>query len=339
MKKFFVILTILALALCLSLGAVGCKKDEQTGGEGTYTVYAPDGAPALSVAGIYGTYRSETFNVRVVKADLISTFVTGEDPKADFALVPVNVAVKLLGSGEKYKMLGTVTHGNLFILKKAGGTDIGSVADLAGLKGKTVGIINLANVPGLTFKAILHANDVEFNVLTEGAKPDGSKVNLINVKPTEVLPNSSCDYFVVPEPQASTKIGATQGKLALAGSLQTLYGGEDGYPQAVAVVKTSVIESAPAAVEDFIASFTDTVNWLKSDGTPSEDIVHAVREMTDGDLAPMFNAQNLTKSVINNCNINFVSNKVGKAQVVEFMQKLNAVSNNAWGAPADKFFY
>ncbi|MGN1373481.1 MAG: hypothetical protein ACI4VK_05510 [Candidatus Coproplasma sp.] len=338
MKKFLAILCAAVVAVGLTFGITACNKAE----EGKYKVYAPDGAPALALAQLCTEENSE-YAVTVVKAAAITGYVTGDEPEADFAIVPVNAAVKMLGSGEKYQMLGTVTHGNLFLLKKEGGVDI-TTDNLSSLVGKTVGVINLANVPGLMFKVILQQNNILFNQLTDGNEVAADKVNLKNITDEEaktvVNPtNSECDYFVVPEPAATTKINGTQGKLSVAASLQTLYGGEDGYPQAVAVAKTSVIESDSQAVETFINKLKSNQTWINNASTSAETIVNAIQSKMVVDLAPTFTAANLNATVIANCGIRFTSNADGKQSVLYILEKLNAVSNNAWGTPADAFFY
>lgn len=132
--------------------------------QGKVKIYAPDGAPALGLAKLmaggvsFGEHAETEYNI--VDASLIQTFVTGANPQADICVLPVNLAVKLLGSGEKYKLLGTLTHGNLYLLSK-NGEKITS-ENLSSLKGKTVGVVNLAAVPGLTFKLILKNNGIEY---------------------------------------------------------------------------------------------------------------------------------------------------------------------------------
>ena len=336
MKKFFAIIAATVVCLACAFFAFGCNKDS-----GKLKVFAPDGAPALALAGISQTEADKYFDVSVVDAGNINAYVSG-NMEADIAIMPVNAAVKLLGSGEKYKMIGTVTHGNLYLMKKEGGQDIAATADLTNLVGKTVGVINLANVPGLTFKVILNDNGLEYNELKDGAEKQADKVNLKSVTPQEVTPaNADCDYYVVAEPVATTKANATGGKLSVAGNLQTLYGGAYGYPQAVAVAKNSVIENNQKAVSAFAASFGHTESWLASESTSSQDILGAIDKMTKGDLSHMFTADNLTKAVIANCGIRYELNNAGsKEEVRLFMQKLNAVSNNAWGTPDfEKFFY
>ncbi|MGN0807934.1 MAG: hypothetical protein ACI4MN_05775 [Candidatus Coproplasma sp.] len=338
MKKFLAILCAAVMAVGLALGITACNKVEV----GKYTVYAPDGAPALALAQLCTEEKSE-YAVNIVKASTITTYVTGEEPKADFAIVPVNAAVKMLGSGEKYQMLGTVTHGNLFLLKKTDGVEITS-ENLSTLVGKTVGVINLANVPGLMLKVILQQYNIPFNQLTEGNEIATDKVNLKNISDEEAKTainptNTECDYFVVPEPAATTKVNATGGNLSVAASLQTLYGGENGYPQAVAVAKTSVIEKDSKAVENFIKALKDNQTWINDSATSAETIVNAVQSKLTADLAPTFTAANLNATVIANCGIRFTSNADGKQDVLNILSKLNAVSNNAWGTPADAFFY
>lgn len=333
MKKFAAFILTVAAAIACAFCAAGCKKSDEL------KLFVPDGAPALSVAGIERTEAGKYFDVTVVNAETIGGYVSGK-MEADAAVMPVNAAVKVLGSGDNYTLLGTVTHGNLYIMKKQGGEDISSAADLSKLVGKTVGVINLDNVPGLTLKVILNDNNLEFNELKDGTVVSADKVNLKNVTAPNATPaNTDCDYFVVPEPAASTKQNGTGGKLSIAGSLQTLYGGEGGYPQAVVVVRNSVIEDNPDIASALIESFASTKSWLEDEGTSAQDIVGAIDGMRYGDFSPSFTADNLTKEVIAHCGINFVGNGTGKAEIISFMAKLNAVSGNNWGTPADKFFF
>ena len=60
-------------------------------------------------------------------------------------------------------MLGTVTNGNLYMLSKGGQAITAENISLLG--GKTVAVINLANVPGLTLKIILSKYDIPFETI------------------------------------------------------------------------------------------------------------------------------------------------------------------------------
>ncbi|MBO5328705.1 MAG: hypothetical protein J6B04_05990 [Clostridia bacterium] len=335
MKKFLLTLLCALTLAFTAFGLAACTPAET----GKISVYAPDGAPALSIARLMSdeTLLNGRGEYKIVPATTIQTYVNGENPAADVCILPVNAASKLLGSAKTYQMLGTVTHGNLFLLKKAAGEDI-TLQNLSSLKGKTVGVINLANVPGLTFKAILNDNQIAYTELGNDGVIDSEKVNLKALADgTEVTPAATCDYFVVPEPAATTKVNATQGKLLVAASLQTLYGGQNGYPQAVVVAKKDVIKNNPKFISDLISSFKENANWLKT--ATAETIVNAVTAHLPEGSTPTFTAKNLNATVIENCGINFVSAKEGKAEVLAYLAKLNAISNNNWGTPANEFFY
>ena len=343
MKKFLTLFFVLLLSLTTIFAFTACdkEKDDTT----TYSLYAPDGAPALSVARLLHDENALPFlDVNIVEASTIQTYVTGETPKADFAIMPVNAANKLLGSGEKYQLLGTVTHGNLFLMKKQSGENITleNIGTKEGLLGKTVGVINLANVPGLTFKAILADNNIEYKDISESGDVDENKVNLKGLaNGTEVVPASDCDYFVVPEPAATTKQNATQGKLSIAASLQDLYGQEGGYPQAVLVVKKQIASSDIENMVKVLYSFAQNESWLKAQTTKTEDIVNAVVSgFVKKDTTPTFKADNLNATVIENCAIRFERlNNQNKGKIENYINKLNAISNNAWGSVKQEFLY
>ena len=124
-------------------------------------VFAPDGAPALSIAKFindkenFGT--DKTFNYQIVaSSDIASKIQTGA---GDIVILPINAASKLYKANAKdtYKMIGVVTHGNLYIMSSE---KITSVNDLVG---KTVGVIGKGLVPDLTFRAILKKNNISVN--------------------------------------------------------------------------------------------------------------------------------------------------------------------------------
>lgn len=180
--------------------------------DATYTVYVPDGAPALALANAVSQSQESTmFDFHIVASDTIGAQVSGETPAADFCILPVNAASKLLGTGEKYKMLGIVTNGNIFLLT-TGDNAVITPENLSSLVGKTVGVVQLPNVPGLTFRAVLDKYDIAYQVLGNDNAPAADKVNLKAMDATNVTPTGGCDYYLCPEPAATTKINATAGK-------------------------------------------------------------------------------------------------------------------------------
>ncbi|MDE7300895.1 MAG: hypothetical protein K2N47_01865, partial [Clostridia bacterium] len=132
----------------------------------TVSVYMPDGAPALSMAKMMcgNVSLSKELDFHVVPANSINSNVTNNDEtkNADLCVLPVNAAAKLLGSGNKYKLLGTVTHGNLFIIS-SDGTPVTASNIARKLDGQKVGVVNLSAVPGLTFKMILDKYKIPYS--------------------------------------------------------------------------------------------------------------------------------------------------------------------------------
>lgn len=178
--------------------------------KGAYAVYAPDGAPALALANAVSQTEGEAFSYHIVQASTIAAQVTGAAPAADFCILPVNAAAKALGKGTSYRMLGVVTNGNMYFLRTASDQwDLTDTASLSFLVGKTVGVVQLNNVPGLTFQAILKDANLPYQILDGDAPVSDGKVNLkAYADATTIAPLTGCDYFLCPEPAASSKVAA-----------------------------------------------------------------------------------------------------------------------------------
>lgn len=337
----------LAIAFAALMGtalfAVGCG--ENTGKKQdfgiVYRVYAPDGAPALGL--VNGIVNGDaSFEYHVVASNVIQAQVTGESPAADFCVLPVNLASKLLGTGETYKMLGTVTHGNFFLLTTGENAEI-TAQNVTSLEGKTVGVVQLANVPGLTFQASLKSLGVDYQIIDNlEAEKATDKVNLLQMgtDPTNVTPVSGCDYYLCPEPAVTAKIKgtATMPKpFRLAGSLQELYGGENGYPQAVLVARSSVLSEHKEIAEKLVSYFEGNTAYL--DGAEAETVLQALDGVRTAGLTPAFSDKNLNKTVIGNCSVRFVSSAACKAEVNEFLSKLAEIKPDSVSSVADAFYY
>ena len=266
----------------------------------------------------------------VSSAEINSCVTYTDDSKnADLCILPVNAASKFLGGGERYKMLGTVTHGNLFIVASADKQTLTSENFASALSGKKVGVVNFAAFPGSAAKLILNKYGISDSVTLE------------NVAATQVTgTETQYDYFVIPEPAASTRVANVNLNLKQVGSLQSLYG-ENGYPQAVLVAKNSLIEKEPAFITEFIGAMTDGANWLLNESVGADTILSAVKKhyADPENTKPAFTAANLTKAVIRNCAINFVSSADSKERVKTFLNELTAVNDGTATAVSDGFFY
>ncbi len=314
----------------IALSAIGfsaCKKDKS----GAITVYVPDGAPALAIAQLmsYNADFGKNVEYHVVSSEEITSQVTYGDAakNADLCVLPVNAASKLLGDGSRYKMLGAVTHGNLYIVSATDKTELTTENFKAELTGKRLGVVNMAAFPGAVTKLLVEKYNVTITV-------EPVTANLV----TGV--GSGYDYFVIPEPAASTRIGNANLNLKLAGSLQDLYG-ESGYPQAVLVAKNSLIESDPEFIVRFTGAMESAAGWLMQDSVSAQTILNAVKSgyADPENTTPAFSAANLTKNVIENCSIYFKKSAVCKQKVAQFLNELKEAGDNAATAVSENFFY
>lgn len=322
-----------------ALGLAACKQDADT--DKTYSVYAPDGAPALALVNAIED-KAEKFEYHVVDSSTIQTYVTGEEPAADFCILPVNAASKILGTGTVYQMLGTVTNGNLFFLSAEDNEDL-TQDNLSTLVGKSVGVVQLPNVPGLTLQAVLNKYGIDYQIVGNDGEKAEDKVNLIAFDPANVTPAGGCDYYLCPEPAASTKIKGTASAakpFRMAGDLQELYGGEEGYPQAVLVAKKAVLEGDEgdkSAVETMLSYMEESGTYLET-VTP-ETVLSALDGVRTEGLSASFNANNLTSEVIANCSVRFTTARACKQRVNAFLEELIAVNESAAKAVSDAFYY
>lgn len=337
MKKFKLFAISTAAVLCLGIFTACAEEDNPSVTAPTaLTVVAPDGAPALSIAKLlYDDTDGDEKTYEIVDSSTISTYVTGENPTADVCVLPVNLASKLLGTGETYKMVGASTHGNLFIISAKTQEEV-TKENISALAGKTIGVVNLANVPGLIFKSILTESGLEYVETSSGAEKESDKVNLIAVSGGDVLPAEEFDYYVVPEPAASTKVGKVEA-FNFVGSLQDLYGDGNGYVQAVMVVKNSIITEYAEYLSEFLSEVESNYTWVTT--AEASTVVDAVTaHLTEG-MTPTFTAANLSTQVIENCNVKFTYTKDCKDGTLDIIEKFISINSNSAKTVSDEFFY
>ncbi len=341
MKKSFKIAMAATVCAAALFSAFGCGDDPSDAKAPVYSVYCPDGAPALSL--LNGLSKEdENFKYRVISSATVQAQVTGGKPAADFCVLPLNLASKLLGTGSVYQMLGTVTNGNLYFLT-TGDNALLTSENLNTLVGKTVGAVQLTNVPGLTLQATLKQYGIPYQTVASlQAEKAEDKVNLLQMGSDagNVTPVFGCDYYLCPEPAVTAKIKGTansQTPFKLAGNLQELYGGENGYPQAVLVAKKSIIEENKTYADRLISYFKGNAEYLA--GAETATVLSLLDKVRTDGLAPAFNEKNLNAQVIQNCSVRYTEAKNCKAAVNDFLSKLIAVNPNAAAAVSDEFYY
>ena len=325
-----------AAAAVFVLGVSACAEDTGSG-EFSYTVAMPDGAPALAAARLMveDMQFGGEVNYTVVNSNAITQQVSGG--VADICILPVNAAVQLAGSGETYSLLGTVTHGNPYMLSAKHPDEQITVSNLKNLVGKTVGCIQLSSFVGNVFKIILEDNDIPYTVVESVSDAKSDSVNLINIADpsTGITPAAEFDYMIGAEPLVTAKTTAAPA-LKIVGDIQALYG-ENGFPQAVMLAKNSVIEQNSEFIADFISAVEENAEWIASDDADMTAIVNAINANYGGATSSL-NANNLNSTVISRCAIEFVSATECRQEITGFIDKLEAVTGTTLTI-ADKFFY
>ncbi len=300
------------------------------------TVYMPDGAPALALAKLmHEDSEEDGVTYRVVKADLIASKVTNQDEakNADLCIMPVTAAAKLLGTGEKYTLLGTVTHGNLYLVAK---DQPAITADnLSSLIGKKVGVLQMDSVPGLTFRAMLNKHGIPWVKLENEGGMSEDKVNLAAISDANAVGTLDADYFMIAEPAASAQ--AKKG-YSVVGDVQTLYGGENGYPQAVLVAKNSFVTEYEDWTKTFVEKVKAGEEWLTE--TDGETLVNTITaHLEDSGMQTFLKAPLLSKTALEGCGIRFTYAAHDFEEINAFLTAMLVVNDKATAMPLDKFYW
>ena len=333
MKKGLVVALAAVMISGCAFGS-GCTKSINVD---ELTVYMPDGAPALALAQLMKEDKeNDGFRYYVVSASSIASTVTYMDKSknADLCVMPVTAACKLLGKGDDYVMVGVVTHGNLYLVSKNQTTiDETNISTLAG---KNIGVLNINEVPGMTFKTVLNKYEVAWSAVENDGVLSESSVNLTAISGADAVGTvKGAEYYLLAEPAASAQ--AKKG-YSIVGDVQALYGGENGYPQAVLVAKSSAVAAREKDIIEFVGRVAASANYLKT--ATGEELVETVSShMKDKNQATSLKAPMLTTEVLARCGVYFTPAADCATDVKEYLQGVLAVNSNATAMPEEKFFW
>ncbi|MBR7159896.1 MAG: hypothetical protein IKD20_02550 [Clostridia bacterium] len=316
---------LLSIALCL---LAGCTHSSDT-----IKVYMPDGAPSIALAHTMHDDCIEGVEYHVVSPTTIVSTVSGGNPLADVCILPINSAVKLLGEGDTYRLLGTVTHGNLYLLGYA--DEVINIDNISSLIGERIGVLQLNAVPGLTLKAILTDLSIPYNEVSVGSIDRPDSINLQNIDASMVGMLEGVNYYLLAEPAVSVKCSIPSLSLRVVGSLQDMYG-ENGYPQAVIVAKGSILSnhSSLSKVRQIVNSIDSGVEWAKQNTSLTAE---AISSHLPDDYTPSIRANFLTPDTIDRCNVRYIPAE--RNSLNAFLTKLNFVSTTPWGYISEDFIY
>ena len=141
---------------------------------------------------------------------------------------------------------------------------------------------------------------------------------------------------LVPEPAATnleTKYLEQKGTALYRLDLQELYDKDTkAYPQAVLMVKRSVLGANPNLVSSLQTKITESASWIKQNQAIA---VNAINSNGGVDL----NAQTLTENAIDGCKIYWQSALDAKTSVKKYINKIIDIDNTKASAVSDDFFY
>jgi NitT/TauT family transport system substrate-binding protein len=322
MKKVFKFLVLIVICFS-SLFSFGCKENKDT-----LNIFMPDGAPALSMAKLLHENEQFGFNTKysVVSATNISNYILNKE--ADIAIMPINMASKILKDGENYKILATVTNGNLYIVGNR------SINNLSDLKNEKVGVIGQGNVPDLTFKYLLNSNDIEYAISENNIE---NKVALTYFsEASNLIPSliqGKLSFGLLPEPAVSKLLSMSDNfKIQL--DIQSLWEG-GSYPQAVLVVKNTLIENNNF-IDDLLSSLDANEEWILENTT---DAINAINDnLLEGVVPTLSNT--ISVNAIENCNIKIHSTKEeGEIdRMTDYLEKIRIINDKAIGSYTDNLF-
>lgn len=326
MGKLIRMLTALVLSVFMGVGLVGC------GDEMDIEIYMPDGAPALAMAKLM--HDDNEFGVdvdyNVVSSNNISNYIIQK--RADIAILPINAASKILKDGEAYKVLATVTNGNLYIV---GNKDISSLNDL---KNEVVGIFGAGNVPTLTLKYLLSSNNIEYAPTENEQKIEGKVALQDYVEASYLIPalnKGDISFGLLPEPAVS-KLLKMASNFNIELNIQELWEG-GSYPQAVMVAKTKLIENNKKLLDDIIDAMVENEEWVINN---TGSAVRAIKDnLEDGVVTSL--QSDISSTAIANCNIKIRlttdSNEINRMK--SYLEKIRSVNSSAIGNYTDNLFY
>lgn len=160
---------------------------------------------------------------------------------------------------------------------------------------------------------------------------------------SEMLPmlkQGKISYGILPEPAATqiTKISPDKTWYRL--DVQELYDKDaKSYPQAVLMIKESLLFSHPEIVTAFSEGLDAGVDWAKNNVA---DAVSAINSHLDAGVTPSFSNNNLTASVIDGCKVYFESAAAAKQSVINYIDRIIDVADELTVPavkPTDDFFF
>lgn len=315
-NKIIAIILVLALVCMACVSLVACNDngdDTDNDVMQNITFSAPEGTPALAMLRLVTDNAAiGNYNVsyKVVKPANIAAEMASKS--SDIVIMPVNAGANLIRQGANYKLASIAVDGSLYMVGK---TEKGGAISIDDIKGKKIACIGQTGVPGLVFRYVMSANDVE--LVGEDVTPNENQISVQYVADGPaarvLLAGGNVDFAVVGEPAATAFKGAL--KLNSEMDMQAEYAkvsGEATYPQAGLFVS-----GALANDEEFMSKLFDALSASKTwvNGNASEVNAFAKEHL--------YGSASFPAGSIARCKVNATKlDETQKAQVITFLEKV-----------------
>ncbi len=333
--------TCLALVMCLSLAACGGDQEEETPAEDPVTVRvaALKGPTAMGMvklmsdsdaaaeSGEETTGNTYDFTLAASADEVTPGLMQGE---LDIACVPANLASVLYNRTDGgIVTLAVNTLGVLYIVEN--GNSVQSMADLAG---RTIAASGKGSTPEYALRYLLSENGIDPDTgVTIDWKSEHSEC-------VAALASGAATIAMLPQPfvtVAQTQLPDLRVALDLTEEWDALDNGS-ALLTGVVVARADFVEEHPAAVEEFLTSYAESVEWVNANTAEAAELIGGY-DIVDAAVA---------EKALPYCNIVCITGSEMKDMLSGYLQVLfdaapASVGQDAetgeGGLPGDDFYY
>ena len=331
----------LALVMCLSLAACGGDQEEETPAEDPVTVRvaALKGPTAMGMvklmsdsdaaaeSGEETTGNTYDFTLAASADEVSPKLMQGE---LDIACVPANLASVLYNRTDGgIFTLAVNTLGVLYIVEN--GNSVQSMADLAG---RTIAASGKGSTPEYALRYLLSENGIDPDTgVTIDWKSEHSEC-------VAALASGAATIAMLPQPfvtVAQTQLPDLRVALDLTEAWDALDNGS-ALLTGVVVARADFVEEHPAAVEEFLTSYAESVEWVNANTAEAAELIGGY-DIVDAAVA---------EKALPYCNIVCITGSEMKDMLSGYLQVLfdaapasvgQDTETGEGGLPGDDFYY
>nr|WP_325193653.1 ABC transporter substrate-binding protein [uncultured Oscillibacter sp.] len=331
----------LALVMCLSLAACGGDQEEETPAEDPVTVRvaALKGPTAMGMvklmsdsdaaaeSGEETTGNTYDFTLAASADEVSPKLMQGE---LDIACVPANLASVLYNRTDGgIFTLAVNTLGVLYIVEN--GNSVQSMADLAG---RTIAASGKGSTPEYALRYLLSENGIDPDTgVTIDWKSEHSEC-------VAALASGAATIAMLPQPfvtVAQTQLPDLRVALDLTEEWDALDNGS-ALLTGVVVARADFVEEHPAAVEEFLTSYAESVEWVNANTAEAAELIGGY-DIVDAAVA---------EKALPYCNIVCITGSEMKDMLSGYLQVLfdaapasvgQDTETGEGGLPGDDFYY